>query len=304
MKTYQTPLFCAVILCALIISALPRGAYAFAPVATPISETLPVSPTIEPIPEPEPMLYDIPQRIEVIDKDTFMILPKEAPFPTGTISGPMFSDSIEVVGKEPAFVRKMEQTGWQTQAPTPPEPPTAPEVPHVSKIRDNAVATAGLNNSNNTSATTLVKKGTRVDGAASPKKTRAKVPPQQAKATVAKAPTAKPIPHTTHAEAGALKSATLELPFMADSTMIDAEMREKFAAFSAPIAHKTIKNINVIGYTIAPPLADAKSISQARWRAIKLMLEEANSSAKSAALSTVFFSTNTQQRITVNIEYQ
>ncbi len=79
---------------------------AFANISEPIAPTAPLPP---PKPEAEfvkPVKKDIPQAIHIIDDNTFIVAPREAPLPLGTISGPMFRDDVVVNGEEPAYMKE------------------------------------------------------------------------------------------------------------------------------------------------------------------------------------------------------
>ncbi|MCP5405422.1 MAG: hypothetical protein H6922_04260 [Pseudomonadaceae bacterium] len=200
---------------------------------------------------PKPLQpVQIPQRVEVLGDDSFLILPREAPLTTdGSISGRMFNDETETA---------------LPLAPSGAEPP-----PSLSDIRSDM---AEVQAEFSAIRKDMAKMAADIASPATPTVTSptAAAPATPEPSKVAMPASAKPKSPETQAPANALPP-PLTLAYQADRT---ATPTGKLAAWAKKYAGR--HNLQITTVTAALPLgANTTALAKARWKALQPTLKEA-----------------------------
>jgi|GEM_PF-2569208 len=228
--------------------------------------------------KPKPIIKTIiPQRAEQVGEDVFIILPREAPLPTGTISGGFF---IEESGQAPAPVVSAPAVPAAPPTPAAPAVPASPPAPAQTtavildgKLYDKMPPEGAV-------VPEVVQSAAQLKQPAQ-KGVKPKAAPQKLK---------KSNPTTHHAE--------VTLSYEMDMAL--AEKETELFKLKDTLAGKKIKSVQVIANGEAPPLTDYDSLIKQRLKAIKAML----GIKKTVPTQIIILSDSSQQTLRVRVVYE
>lgn len=217
--------------------------------------------------KPAPLVKrDIPQRVEQVSEDVFMILPREAPLPVGTISGGFF---IEESGEAPVF-------------------PVASEV--VSEVaRDVSGSVAGAEG-------VLIPKAGGGYAVATKKEVKS-TPPEQAQK-----PKKKEHSKQVKKKAPARQILTAELLYDLDFDLSEdnAPLLEMIKALKG----KTVQNVQFVVRGTPPPLVDYAILTRHRVRTLLDFLPESVDKGKVQTIVLTTPERAAAQKIEVRVMYK
>lgn len=218
--------------------------------------------------KPKPIVkVAIPQRAEQLAEDVFIILPREAPLPTGTISGGFF---IEESGQAPTAPPLRQKP--VAAVPATPAAPAAPPVPRAPTAAPELVEVPLFTDNNETSGYEVVR-----------------IEPDQAVETIPK-PIKKPEPKVAYG--------TTTLNY--DMDMVLAKNEAGLFALKEKVAGQDIKSIQVIANGEAPPLTDYAALVQRRLKPIKAILGFGNK----VPVQKILLRDGTEQSLRLRVVYQ
>lgn len=298
--------FLAVMVVPTVVWASP-----FAQVARPIEPTMPtpvsqtvVVPEVR-TPEPKPV---VPQRIEILADNRFVVLPEEAPMPGGTIAGHMFADESNTVteGEMPAYLRptprgveptaarlaetvegyQLEVQGQYDQIQLDPAMEPMPVQPLAST----------KNSEQNTVAKTEATKPavTQPEPVA-----MAPEPSQKAQAK----PPVKPKPKKAKPK-DQTRTAAVKLTYELDGVVAQSKQeQEALAAFVNKLDGTLVKDILLLAQTAPQPLGEDRLLVHQRWRQILPVLAKAQVEARGVRVSEILLQ-GEEQFLQLEVTYQ